>query len=57
MDAMIKTESPELDERLWRAWLEKNKTRDTMKLARRVKVIGILVALFALGILTQKAVG
>jgi len=57
MDAMIKTESPELDERLWRAWLEKNKTRDTMKLARRVKVIGILVALFALGILAQKAVG
>jgi len=50
-------ESPELDERLWRTWMEKNEKRDRMKLARRVKVIGILVALFALGILAQKAAG
>jgi hypothetical protein len=54
---MINTENPELDERLWRAWIEKNEKRDRMKLARRVKVIGILVALFALGILAQKAAG
>jgi hypothetical protein len=56
---MISTniESPELDERLWRAWVEKNEKRDKMQLARRVKVIGILVALFALGILAQKASG
>ena len=54
---MIKTESPELDERLWRAWLEKNKKRDTMKLARRVRVIAILVALFAIGIFVHKAAG
>jgi hypothetical protein len=50
-------ESPELDERLWRAWIEKSEKRDRMKLARRVKVMGILVALFALGILAQKASG
>ena len=50
-------ESPELDERVWQAWIEKNEKRDKMKFARRVKVIAILVALFALGILAQRAAG
>jgi hypothetical protein len=50
-------EGPECDQGLWRAWIEKNEKRDRMKLARRVKVIAILVALFALGILVEKAAG
>jgi hypothetical protein len=37
------TEVLQLDEGLWQAWLEKNERRDKIKLARRVKVIAILV--------------
>jgi hypothetical protein len=59
LNAMIlnNAEALELDERLWRAWIEKNEKRDKVKLARLVKVITILVALFALGILVQNAAG
>ena len=49
------TEIPQLDERLWRAWVEKNKQRDKVKFARRVKVIAILIVL-ALAVLVQRMV-
>ena len=47
----------ELDESAWRAWIEKNEKRDKVKLARRVKVIAVLIALFALAVLGQKVAG
>ena len=47
------TKNPELDERLWRAWIEKNEKLDKVKLVRRVKVIAILV-LLALGALVLR---
>ena len=48
-------ETPQLDERLWQAWVEKNAKRDKVKFARRVKVIAILIVL-ALGVLVQRMV-
>ena len=50
-------ENPQLDERLWRAWKEKNEKRDKVKFARRVKVIGILLVLLAVGALVQGVAG
>ena len=50
-------ENPQLDERLWRAWIERNKKRDKVKLARRVKVIAILLVLLAVGALVQGVAG
>ena len=32
----------ELDERIWQAWLRKNKAQDKMRLARRVRVIKLV---------------
>jgi hypothetical protein len=51
------TENPQLDERLWRAWIERNEKRDKVKLARRVKVIAILLVLLAVGALVQSVAG
>ena len=51
------TENPQLDERLWRAWIEKNEKRDKVKLARRVKVLAILLVLVAVGALVQRVAG
>jgi hypothetical protein len=51
------SEIPKLDERLWQAWLEKNEKRDKVKLARRVKVITILVVLLSFATLIQRVVG
>jgi hypothetical protein len=42
------TENPQVDERLWQAWIEKNKKRDKIRFARVVKVVAILVVLVAL---------
>ena len=44
--------NPELDERVWQAWLAKNAAQDKVRFARRVKVIGFLaVALVLFGLL------
>jgi hypothetical protein len=51
------SENPKLDERLWHAWLEKNEKRDKVKLARRVKVIAILVVLLSLAALILRVAG
>jgi hypothetical protein len=40
------TEVPQLDERLWQAWIEKNERLDKVRFARRVKIIAILVLIF-----------
>ena len=49
-------ESPQLDERLWQAWLERNRKRDKVKFARLVKVIAVLVVLVALAALVHRVV-
>jgi hypothetical protein len=38
-------EEPQLDEGLWRAWIEKNERRDKMKFERRVKVMAIVAVI------------
>lgn len=50
----LRPENQPLDERVWRAWKEKNEIRDKVKLARRIKVITILVVLSTLAVLAQR---
>ena len=42
---------PQLDERIWQAWMEKNEARDKIRFARRVRVIGLVSAFLALSAL------
>ena len=43
---------PELDERVWQAWLAKNAAQDKVRFSRRVRVIGFAaVALGLFGLL------
>ena len=51
------TQSPQLDERLWQAWVEKNKKFDRLRFARRVKVTAILVSLLTLVALFRSLFG
>ena len=51
------SQNPKLDERLWQAWLEKNRKRDKIKFARRVKVIAILAVLLSVAALVRIVVG
>jgi len=52
-DTVTQTDKqPELDEKVWQAWLAKNAAQDKVRFARRVKVIGfVAVALVLLGLL------
>ena len=56
-DSPTRTENPQLDEAVWRAWIEKNEKRDKAKFARRAKVIAILAALLALSALIRQVAG
>jgi len=44
-------QNPQLDERTWQAWIEKNEARDKVRFALRVKMIGIVALLLALSAL------
>jgi hypothetical protein len=48
------TENPQLDERLWKAWIERNEKRDKVRFLRRVRVTVILASLISLATLVQK---
>jgi hypothetical protein len=52
-DTVTQTEKqPELDERVWQAWLAKNAAQDKVRFTRRLRVIGfIAVALALFGLL------
>ena len=50
--AMPKT--PQLDERLWEAWLKKNEKRDKANFARSVRIVLIFVALVSFGALLMR---
>ena len=43
-------QSPQIDERVWQAWIKKNEAKDKARFKRRVKVIK-LVSVLALGVL------
>jgi len=46
---MLQTDkSPELDERVWQAWIKKNAAQDKVRFARRVKVLGMATAFLGL---------
>jgi len=45
---------PELDERVWQAWIKKNEAQDKIRFARRVKVVGLVTAFLLLGALLAK---
>ena len=52
-DTVLQTDKqPELDERVWQAWLAKNAAQDKVRFSRRVRVIGfVAVALMLFGLL------
>jgi hypothetical protein len=43
--------NPQLDERIWQAWIQKNAALDQVRLWRRVKVIGLVSLCLALSAL------
>ncbi len=49
---MLQTENdPQLDERIWQAWVQKNDALDKRRSARRFKIIGVLAVLLAVSAL------
>ena len=34
--------NPQLDERIWQAWIQKNAAQDQVRFRRRVKVVGLV---------------
>ena len=48
-------QNPQLDERTWQAWMQKNEARDKVRSARRLKLIGIVALLLALSALLWRA--
>jgi len=43
---MLQTDKdPQIDEAVWRAWVEKNKAQDKSRFARRLRIMGV-VAVF-----------
>ena len=47
----MSTNSPQLDERVWQAWIQKNEAQDHLRFRRRVKVIGLVALCLALSAL------
>jgi len=55
---MLKTdENPQVDERIWQAWLEKNDALDKVRFARRLRVIGLIAVLVAVSVLLWRFAG
>lgn len=44
-------QNPEIDERVWQAWIKKNEAKDKASLARRIRIIGLLSVFLVLGAL------
>ena len=42
---------PQIDEAVWRAWVEKNKAQDKFRFARRLRVMGGVAVFLALSAL------
>jgi hypothetical protein len=43
--------NPQLDERIWQAWIQKNAAQDQVRFRRRVKVIGLVSLCLVLSVL------
>ncbi len=37
---------PQIDEAVWRAWLEKNKAQDKFRFARRLRIMDVVAVFF-----------
>ena len=48
--------NPQIDEAIWQAWLNKNEAQDKFRLARRLRVMGV-VALFLMSALLWRFTG
>jgi hypothetical protein len=45
--------NPQLNERIWQGWIQKNRSLDKLRFARRLKVIGILAVFLAVSALLR----
>ncbi len=48
---------PQLDEEVWQAWVRKNEIRDRVKLARRKKLLALVLMLGVAAIVLWRIVG
>jgi len=51
---MVETESTEISEAVWQAWIEKNKAQDIFRFNRRLRVIGLMAVLVPAALLLWK---
>ena len=42
---------PQINEAVWRAWLEKNKAQDKFRFARRLRVMGVVAVFLTVSVL------
>ena len=42
---------PQVDEAVWRAWVEKNKAQDKFRFARRLRIMGVVAVLLTVSAL------
>ena len=49
-------ENPQLDEEIWQAWLRKNEVKDRVRLARRKKLLAIVLTLGIVAIVLWRIV-
>lgn len=54
---MLQTDKdPQIDEDVWRAWLEKNKAQDKFTFAKRLKVMGGVAVFLTLSVLLWRVI-
>jgi hypothetical protein len=49
--------SPQLDEAVWQAWLNKNKAQDRFRYDRRFRAIALIAVLLTVSVLLWKFMG
>jgi hypothetical protein len=47
---------PQIDEDVWRAWVEKNKAQDKFRFARRLRIMGVVAVFLTLSALLWRLV-
>lgn len=47
--------NPQIDERIWKAWIRKNEAQDKVRFARRVRVIALISVFLAFSALLWRA--
>jgi hypothetical protein len=51
------TNDPQLDEEVWKAWVRKNETKDRVQLARRKRLLAIVLILGIAAMILWKTAG